>query len=197
MNDLVAIHQMRVYSKYNQAVAETCLESWKRHTWYLAEELVVLCLADASCPFRDAVAAALLQQDVLEVIQPRKPKLPQLEDDLWPTDGSLPSLAQFVGPRSYLIFDLLGFSPAEMDWLKFPCTDWERFYGYQKFVNFASKVAVVNDAGERGVKGIQEVVGKTTKESLRQDMLLTNAEERKLHPNRGKGQGTKAMLAKL
>ena len=47
------------------------------------------------------------------------------------------------------------------------------------------------------MKGIQEVVGKTTSESLRQDMLVTNAEERKLHANRGKGESTKAKLAKV
>ena len=45
--------------------------------------------------------------------------------------------------------------------------------------------------------GIQELGDKTSKESVRQDMLLTNAEERRLRPNRGKGQETKAMLAKL
>ena len=58
-------------------------------------------------------------------------------------------------------------------------------------------MAVVNDAGERGVKGIQEVVGKTSIESLRQDMLLTTAEDRKLHPNRGAGMESKAKLAKI
>ena len=197
MNDLKAINQMRMYRKFKKVVAEACLDSWKRHTWYLTEELVILCLADASCPYRDDVAAALLRQEVLDVINPRKPKLPQLPEAIWPDNGSLPSLAKFVGPRSYLIFNLLGFSPAEMDWLKFSCDDWEKFSGYQKFVKFVSRVAVVNDAGERGVKGVQEVVGKTSKESVRQDMLLTNAEERRLHPNRGKGQETKAMLAKL
>ena len=84
-----------------------------------------------------------------------------------------------------------------MDWLKFNSSEWEKFSGYQKFSEFVKKLAVVNDAGERGVKGIQEVVGKTTKESLRQDMLVTTAEERKLHPNRGKGKVTKAKLAKI
>ena len=68
---------------------------------------------------------------------------------------------------------------------------------FLKFNNFAKNLTVVNDSGERGVKGIQEVVGKTSKESLRQDMLLVTAEDRKSHRNRGKGEGTKAKLAKI
>ena len=197
MNDLIAIKQMKMYSKYKQLTATTCLASWGRHTWYLTEELVVLSLADTTCPFRDDIAAAIVKQEILEVFHPRKPKLPQIPDRIWPSDGSLPNLALFVGPRSYLIFYLLKFSSAEMDWLKFGSEEWDKFSGYQKFAQFVTKLAVVNDAGERGVKGIQEVVGKTTLESLRQDMLVTNAEERKLHANRGKGESTKAKLAKV
>jgi hypothetical protein len=62
--------------------------------------------------------------------------------------------------------------------------DGKQLAEFKKLLEFVKKLAVVNDAGERGVKGIQEVVGKTTKESLRQDMLLTTAEERKLHAKR-------------
>ena len=86
--------------KYNQKVADTCLASWRRHTWYLTEELVVLCLADTKCPYRDEVAAALLHQKVLDVFPPKKPKLPQLEEKIWPVDGALPNLAEFVGPKT-------------------------------------------------------------------------------------------------
>ena len=53
---------------------------------------------------------------------------------------------------------------------------------------------MVNDAGERGVKAAQEVVKKTTKEHLRQDMILSTAEQRVNHPNRGKSMETKAKM---
>ena len=96
MNDLVAMKQMR---KYKQITASTCLASWARHTWYLSEELVVLCLADITCPFRNNVAAALVLQEVLKEYHPKKPKLPHIPDKSWPEDGSLPNLAIFVGPR--------------------------------------------------------------------------------------------------
>ena len=59
------------------------------------------------------------------------------------------------------------------------------------------KLLVVNDAGERGVKAIQEVVGRTTHEPLRQDMMVTHSEERKLFPHIGKGKQTKRKMAKI
>ena len=126
MNDLKAMQQMRMYRQHKQLVSDTCIASWRRHTWYLTQELVVLSLADVSCPFIDDVAACLLQQEVLDSsFQPRKPKLPMMLDTIWPEDGSLPSLATFVGPRSYLVFSLLEFSPSDMDWLKFNSAELE------------------------------------------------------------------------
>ena len=113
---------------------------------------------------------------------------------MWPGDGKLINLAELVGSRSRLVFSLLHLSDAELDWLKFPCDQWERFSGYQKFSNFVLKVAVVNDAGERGVKAIQEVVSRTTSEALRQDMMVTHGEERKKFPNKGTGRETKKKL---
>ena len=119
MNDLKAMQQMRMYRQYRPLVSDTCISSWRRHTWYLTEELVPLCLADVSCPFRDAVAAAIVQQELMDSFPPSKPKLPQIPDGTWPEDGSLLSLSTFVGPRSLLVFSLLEFTAAEMDWLKF------------------------------------------------------------------------------
>jgi hypothetical protein len=100
MNDLKAVQEIRMLRRNNQQVADTCLASWRRHTWYLTEELVVFCLVDSKCPDRDEVAGAVLRQEVLEVFKPQKPKLPQLPDDIWPVNGKLPSLALFVGVRS-------------------------------------------------------------------------------------------------
>ena len=196
MNDLRAMFQMRGYKRYNQLVSDTCLASMRLHTWYLTEELVVFCLADEECPFRNDVAAALVKTDFPPSYNPQKPELPKLLEETWPQDGNLPNLASFIGQRSNLLFSLLGFTEAEMDWLKFDSVDWNKFSGYKKFENYVNNLLVVNDAGERGVKAAQEVVHKTTNEPLRQDMIITTAEQRKHHPHRGKGMGTKAKLAK-
>ena len=79
MNDLFAFQQMRSYAKFYRFVADKCLGSWKRHTWYLTAELVVFCLADNECPFRDDVAAALLKEAKLDVFPPGKPKFFKLQ----------------------------------------------------------------------------------------------------------------------
>ena len=99
--------------------------------------------------------------------------------------------------RSWLLFSLLEMSEAEMDWLRFPSTEWVMFAGYRRFSKFVRKLQVVNDSAERAVKATEQVVGKTTIETVRQDMLLTNCEDRKINPNRGKGKQSKTHLGKI
>ena len=109
----------------------------------------------------------------------------------------MPSLAKLVNPRSWLLFSLIEMSEAERDWLRFPSTEWKIFAGYRRFFDLTRKLQVVNDSAERTVKATEQVVGKTTIETIRQDMLLTNCEDRKIHPNRGKGKQSKAHLGKI
>ena len=144
VHDLRAVGEMRMYRRYNKRVAETCLSSLLRHTWYLTEEQIVLCLVDTNCTDRDEVAAAVLDQEKLDEYPPRKPKLPKVEESIWSDNGKLPSMAQFVGPRSRLIFSLLQFSASDLDWLQFSSDQWDMFSGYQRFATFVSKLAVVS-----------------------------------------------------
>ena len=192
MNDLKAILQMKMYSKYNKLVSETCLNSWSRHTWYLSEELVIFCLADPSCPFRDDIAAKLLNREDQNTLRPMKPKLPDVA-----TLSKDTNLAELTGSRSYLLFDLLSSSSSDLEWMKNPSSEWDKFPEFQRFSSFVTNLKVVNDAGERGVKAIQEVVHKSSHENVRQDMLLSNAEDRRKHKNKGTGEATKAKLSKI
>jgi hypothetical protein len=64
---------MKMYRLNRQLVSDTCIASCRRLTWYLAQDLVVLSLADVSCPFRDHVAASLHEQEVWDSFRPRKP----------------------------------------------------------------------------------------------------------------------------
>ena len=155
-------------------------------------------LADDGSPDRDAVASTLLEQDRSVELVPAKPVLHKVtEERYWPDDGVMPSLARFVGPKSWLIFKALNLSDAELDWLKFRSCEWEKFSGFKKFQHFVKHLAVVNDNGERGVKAVQEVIGRTRLEPHRQNLLLSIADERKSHPNRGKGNVTKEKLADI
>ena len=44
--DLKAINEMMQYSEFCFKPAEVILKSLKKHTWYLNERFVVMCLAD-------------------------------------------------------------------------------------------------------------------------------------------------------
>ena len=187
--DVLAISQMHMYKEFNPLVANVCLTSWSRHTWYLAPETVVFCLVDEEYEERDDVAMKVSEQQMPNSFTPGKPKLPLLSDEFWESkeDGkAIPKLSKLVSSRSLLVFHLLNFSPEEMEWLKLPSGDWEHEPGYIKFSHFVKKISVVNDAAERTVKATEQVVHKSRDEDVRQDMLIVNSEDRKLHKNRGR-----------
>ena len=51
---------------------------------------------------------------------------------------------------------------------------------YQRFKKFITKLIVVNDCAERGVKLIQEFVDSSQDESLRQDIMTTEKHEQRI-----------------
>ena len=199
--DLQAVELMRLYREHDGEVANQCLESIARHPWYLCQETVVFCLVDdkVSLDEKRQVALALLdvEKDVKEsTFVPGKPSFPKVTGDEYWDDMSTerPSLTEFVGPRSWLAFERLGLRTQEgaMDWIKIPSTEWIHMTGFRKFKDFVSNLTVVNDPAERGVKLVQEYVESSTNESLRQDLMIVVAEDRKKFP----GASNKSELAK-
>ena len=85
------------------------------------------------------------------------PKLPCHQEQFWPKDGSLPSLSSLVGPRTWLLFNLLQLDEAELLWLTLPSNVWLDHLGFTKLSQFLSSLEVVNDAGERAVKLMQVI----------------------------------------
>ena len=61
----------------------------------------------------------------------------------------------------------------DVSWLKEKVEDWPNFPAYNKLKLFISKMSVVNDCSERGVKLIQEFVDSSHDEALRQDIITT------------------------
>ena len=51
--------------------------------------------------------------------------------------------------------------------------------GYREFEEFVSGLTVVNDPAERGIKLVEDFVGRTRNESLRQDLFLAISQHRK------------------
>ena len=193
LQDIQAIQAMKQYAEFDSEVAEQVLASFGRHPWYLCQELVVFSLLDKNVPEqeRKAVAEALLEakEEVsVDTFQPGKPEFPPVTgNQFWP-EGSdpadRPGLHQFVGPKSWLIFERLGLRDIEgaMDWLKLSVGDWELMTGFKKYKAFVENLTVVNDPAERGIKLIQDFVESSTDEKTRQDLLLAVSEDRKQFP---------------
>lgn len=64
-----------------------------------------------------------------------------------------PSLDVFVTPESWLVFQMLGHSMGQVNWMLYP-QHWGIYSDYQEFKAFVKNIAVVNDAGERAVKAV-------------------------------------------
>ena len=100
MNDINLYKDIQKFRKVHSKVATATSSVIKRHTWYLTEELIPFSLFNESLPeeIRSALAAKIgqLNSGKMEI---RKPTLPALT--------STSDLADFVGERSTLLFDLL------------------------------------------------------------------------------------------
>ena len=101
---------------------------------------MALCDPSVTLDEKRAIVQALLTSDRPQHFQPQAPvhhtELLQVEE---------PALHDFVGPRSWLIFDCL-----EMEDVRFLATDpsmWLNEPGYQKFSHTLHSIKAVNDVG--------------------------------------------------
>ena len=88
-------------------------------------------------------------------------------------------LSEFITPESWLIFDILKHKKSNVKWMLFPSENWRFDPDFLKFQKFVKNIAVVNDAGERAVKAVQETVQQTYSEAKLQKMLLVKGKIKK------------------
>ena len=136
-----------------------------RHLWYLTELLVVFSLATTlSMAVKREMADVLRQTPRHVVFGQEKPRFPiQLIQD---ANTGLP---QLIGPRSWLLFDLLH---AEGAWLNRPPHQWVADREYEEMRLVVGKLAVVNYAAERGVKDITDYANGARDGSSRERIVL-------------------------
>ena len=148
--DLQYWNDMTDYSRYDDEVSREVQQSILRHTWYLTEELIVLSLFDRDLDFncRSDIATALLSYAKPPFMLPGKPIFP--DENLLSTN---PNLRDFIGPRSWLLFDLLQPDP---QWLYSPAEEWELDEEFQIIDKIVMDMPVVNDTAERAVKKVTE-----------------------------------------
>ena len=186
-NDILAYWQMKKYKENSQSKtsegAERVLESIEHHSWYVEEDMIPLALIDPTLPDfeKEFIAKKLLETPVPQSFPPRNRKnLPKMNEK---ADFSLtfpPSISEFIGPYSWLIFDMLGFLDDEDKyvWLSMKPKNWPKVDDFKRFEAFVSKLPVVNDTSERSVQLIADYVNNVHNEDMRQDLLLSTAEYR-------------------
>ena len=164
--------------KLRAKVADVCMVSMTRHSWYLDPSLVVMALADPDVPVneRQKMAKCLAKLKQPEDFKMGKPKLEALKMGRKP-----PTLASLVKAKSWLMFSMLNMTEEELGWLTKDVIYWSKDPGFLKFRDFVNNLTVVNDPAERSVKLVQEFVNTCQDEELRQDLLLSMAENRKVN----------------
>lgn len=146
--DLKLWKDMSLYSTYDAEVASEVHDSILRQQWYFTEELSVLSLFDCGLGFNDRgdIARHLLSYPRPQSFLPGQPKFPNVSDES--------EIVDFIGPRSWLMFDLLNVS--NIEWLHLPPEQWESNSDYQYLNRFVMDLSVTNDTAERAVKKVTE-----------------------------------------
>ena len=128
-------------------VANAALQVVRRHTWYLCEETVALCLFSRNCDSfeKQRVAQKLLELDIPE-FRLGKPSLPSIirEDT---------KLNDLVTGKSWFLFSCLGIKAS---WLAKSPELWGSDPDYCEAETAVLRLRVVNDAAERSIKLLQD-----------------------------------------
>jgi len=162
-----------LYGEYDQPVSDACMDSCRRHVWYLTPQLVVLALADDGLPpnERESIAKKLFETHRTGQFLPGKPVFPTVNCD---SD----ELEDYITGDSWMIFDLIGLTE-EQEWMLKPADLWGNFTDFIKFSEVIKSLRVVNDLAERGIKLILDFIHMSHDEDQRQALLQVVEDHRK------------------
>ena len=168
---------MEAHELAEPVIAGATKTSVLRHLWYLTQELVIFGLFDPEVSEEDKIqmAQTLADNPRSESHSPGRPAFP-LQSQLCEAQ----SLASFVGPRSWLLFSLLG---ASGRWLQLHPSEWSGDEEYTRMATVVRQLAVVNDAAERGVKDCTEYANVTRDGNLRGRIIAVASSHRAVAPN--------------
>ena len=164
-----------------EPAAASAFKSWMNHCWYLDPQTVILALANSDL----SVPEEMKQEMAKKLYSTPRPTDYDFDrknnsgfvdgKDHFLKSSSPPSLTEYVSAESWLVFDILEHGPAQVKWLFYPASSWHMDPDYIEFQKFVKDIAVVNDAGERAVKAVQETVHQACSEKKLQRMLLVKS----------------------
>ena len=174
-NDLRLFSSLQSFSKapgkFSKKVASKTLEILGRHTWYTSEELIPIALFSDKVPDSEKdLLASKIGQLPSSTLPIKKPSLPSISDRS--------TLSDFVGPRSILLFHLLGESHtflAKEEWYLLP--------QYEDIRRSLRNLAPLNDSCERALALATRLNGKITRqEDSWQELVRVVARHQELFP---------------
>ena len=155
VNDLSLIKSIQSYSLIDQQVSTSAMGAFKKHLWYLTEELIPLALFSSTLNDfeKKRIAEEIKKHVPSDNSENRfgaafgKPQFPDL-----PLNIMEASLEQFVGKDSWSFFRIL---KLESSFLDLPVESWDKDEGFKAAKTVVKNLKVVNDSAERGVKLFQ------------------------------------------
>ena len=88
------------------------------------------------------------------------------------------SLANFIGERSWLLFQRL---ETDTDWLYTPAVEWPQSESYQSFCCAVRSLKVVNDCAERSIKDVTDSVNYARDGDQRRHAIIVAQHHRQLY----------------
>ena len=181
-NDLDLINKLLRYSKVDSLMAKKVLNKFKRHLWYLTQEMVPLSLFSST--ISDEVKKQMSSK-ILECAKDRagdkrigtgygKPVHPLMPDSV------NEDLTWFIGPGSISFFEI---THVDSSFLTKLVHTWQFDPSYTEARTMVANLAVTNDAAERGVKLCADFKGSVKSERNLQTILQTVQNERNKRPN--------------
>ena len=142
-NDLQLYKALLKYREVDQELADSTLDTFNRHLWYLAPQTVLFALFSnrVSDDMKSRMASRLLTLDRKESPTLGVPKFPVLT--------AATELCDLITEESRDFFDVVNSDP--LPWLTKRVCEWESYADYNKVKTFVSTVKVVNDCAERAV----------------------------------------------
>ena len=142
-NDLQLYKALLKYREVDRELADSALNTFNRHLWYLAPQTVLFALFSnrVSEDQKSRMASRLLTLDRKESPTLGVPKFPALTAET--------ELCDLITEESWDFFDVVNSDP--LPWLTKRVCEWESYADYNKVKTFVSTVKVVNDCAERAV----------------------------------------------
>ena len=148
-------------------LAEAFLHSMQRHTWYLTEELVLLCLGDDIKNGQKMAMHRKLMEFKISDTKVGKLKLPEMSEST--------ELIDLIGPISWTLLKVAGLGVENVrQWINRKDMCW-----FEIFKSFAKNNCCVNDFAERSIRLIQDFVQAYNAEDMKQNVMLVARSNRK------------------